>query len=85
MTTDKADLTLERLRDDVARMLGESPEMIGDDENLLDYGLDSMRMLNLATQWSGGGIELQFADLAESPTLGDWWQQVQRQQQRGRG
>ncbi|WP_277810075.1 phosphopantetheine-binding protein [Chromohalobacter canadensis] len=85
MTTDNASLTLERLRDDVARMLGESPEMIGDDENLLNYGLDSMRMLNLASQWSGEGIELQFADLAVSPTLIDWWQLVQRQRHRNGG
>ena len=26
------------------------------------------------------GLELRFADLAETPTLADWWQIVQRQQ-----
>ena len=35
-------LDLERMRADVAGMLGEAPETIGDDDNLIDLGLDSI-------------------------------------------
>ncbi|MHB0774559.1 phosphopantetheine-binding protein [Halomonas sp. WWR20] len=80
MTSDKGPLTLERMREDVARMIDEPAETIGDDDNLLDLGLDSMRMLNLSMAWSDTGVALEFADLAESLTLREWWQTVQRKQ-----
>ena len=36
-------LTLERMRADVAEMLNEDPSEVGDDDNLIDFGLDSIR------------------------------------------
>jgi aryl carrier-like protein len=80
MTNDKGPLSLERMREDVARMIHEPAETIGDDDDLLDLGLDSMRMLNLATEWSNSGVTLEFAEMAESPTLNDWWQLILRKQ-----
>lgn len=73
-------LTLERMRADVARMLGEAPEDIQDDENLMDLGLDSMRVLGLVLAWGNTGIPLEFSHLAEHATLGGWWTVVQRLQ-----
>lgn len=73
-------LTLERMRTDIAELVDEAPEELEDDDNLLDWGLDSMRIFNLTVEWSQYGVELGFADLAEAPTLADWWQIVQRQQ-----
>ncbi len=73
-------LTLERMRADIAELVDEAPEELEDDDNLLDWGLDSMRIFNLTVEWSQYGVELGFADLAEAPTLADWWQIVQRQQ-----
>ncbi len=73
-------LTLERMRADVAGMLGESPEDIQDDENLMDLGLDSMRVLGLVLAWGNTGIPLEFSHLAEHATLGGWWTVVQRLQ-----
>ena len=73
-------LTLERMRADVAGMLGEAPEDIQDDENLMDLGLDSMRVLGLVLAWGNTGIALEFSHLAEHATLGGWWTVVQRLQ-----
>ena len=66
-------LTLENMRADIARILHESPDEIGADDNLLDLGLDSMRAMNLVLAWSEAGTELDFTALAERPTLSGWW------------
>ncbi|MGV6487669.1 phosphopantetheine-binding protein [Stenotrophomonas bentonitica] len=75
-------LTLERMRADVAGMLGEAPDAVGDDDNLMDLGLDSMRVLGLVLAWSNAGIALEFGHLAEHTTLAGWWQVVQQLQAR---
>jgi bifunctional isochorismate lyase/aryl carrier protein len=70
-------LTLERMRADIARMLHESPEDILDEDNLMDLGLDSMRLMKLASQWREAGARVEFADLAAEATLSQWWSLVQ--------
>lgn len=70
-------LTLETMRADVAEILCEEPSEIFDDDNLMDLGLDSMRVLNLVMKWSETGIALDVSHLAEHVTLGDWWQTIQ--------
>lgn len=80
MTDNTGALTLERMRADVARMIDEAPEAVADGDNLMDLGLDSMRLLGLVMAWGETGIALEFADLAEYATLQDWWQVVQRLQ-----
>lgn len=72
-------LSLERMRADVARLLHEAPEDILDDDNLMDLGLDSMRLMKLASQWREAGARLEFADLAVEATLGRWWTLVREQ------
>ena len=64
-----APLTLEQMRIDIARLVNEAPEELENDDNLLDWGLDSMRIFNVSVEWNKTGIELRFADLAETPTL----------------
>ena len=66
------------MRADVARMVHESPEDIELDDNLIDLGLDSMRMLNLIVSWNETGINLDFSELAEHATLQEWWAVVAR-------
>ncbi|MHC5148101.1 phosphopantetheine-binding protein [Stenotrophomonas sp. PS02301] len=73
-------LTLARMRADIAEMLGEAPEDISTEENLMDLGLDSMRVLGLVLAWGNTGIALEFSHLAEHATLGGWWTVVQRLQ-----
>lgn len=76
-------LTLERMRADIARQLGEAPEDIGDDDDLMDLGLDSMRVLGLVMKWGETGLALEFSHLAEHTTLAGWWRVVQGLQRQG--
>ncbi|MDQ8703722.1 phosphopantetheine-binding protein [Streptomyces sp. LHD-70] len=66
-------LTIERIRADVADALGEDVEDIPVDENLVDYGLDSVRIMALLERWRRDhGVEATFVDLAEQPAVEAW-------------
>lgn len=66
-------LTVRRIREDVADVLGEDPADIPDDENLVDYGLDSVRLMSLVERWRREhGAEISFVDLAERPAIEAW-------------
>ncbi|MEE4489194.1 phosphopantetheine-binding protein [Streptomyces sp. BE230] len=66
-------LTLEQIRNDVAESLGEDPSDIPLDENLLDYGLDSVRIMALLGRWRRDhDVRADFADLAEQPAVEAW-------------
>ncbi|WEH38779.1 phosphopantetheine-binding protein [Streptomyces sp. NBC_01218] len=66
-------LTLELIRADVADSLGEDPEDIPVDENLVDHGLDSVRIMALLERWRRDhGVTAAFADLAEQPAIEAW-------------
>ncbi|MBD0843989.1 phosphopantetheine-binding protein [Streptomyces sp. TRM68416] len=66
-------LTIEEIRADVADCLGEDPADIPVDENLVDYGLDSVRIMALLERWrSAYDIKADFADLAEQPAIEAW-------------
>ncbi|MUG43520.1 isochorismatase family protein [Paenibacillus woosongensis] len=65
----------EQLRQQVAELLQEAAEEIGGQDNLVElWGLDSIRIMSLAERFSRGGEEIAFAELAEGPTLENWWQ-----------
>ncbi|MER5968160.1 phosphopantetheine-binding protein [Streptomyces sp. NPDC002055] len=66
-------LTFEQLRSDVADVLGEDPADIPADESLVDYGLDSIRLMTLVERWRRDhGVDVAVADLAEKPALEQW-------------
>jgi aryl carrier-like protein len=66
-------LTADRLRADVAELLACDPAEIDPDEDLLDRGLDSVRLMSLVEKWrEAGATDLEFPDLAEQPELGHW-------------
>ncbi|MCK0197231.1 phosphopantetheine-binding protein [Ancylobacter sp. 6x-1] len=73
-----APLTREAMRADIAAMLHEAPEAIDGGDSLMDLGLDSMRAMNLVLGWSKGGLNLEFSEFAEHPTLDGWWAIVSR-------
>ncbi|ATE54235.1 MULTISPECIES: phosphopantetheine-binding protein [Actinosynnema] len=65
-------LTAERVRADVAEVLGVAPEELAGDADLLDLGLDSVRVMGLVERWRAAGAEVEFPDLAEQPELAHW-------------
>ncbi len=69
-------LTLEQMRADIARAVDLEPAEVGDDDNLPDLGLDSMRLMRLVMGWEEAGLALDFGLFAEYSTLGDWWREV---------
>ena len=76
-------MTLDAMRADIARVLHEDPSEIGDEDSLIDLGLDSIRAMALVTRWRDQGVAMTFADLAEVPTLAHWWQTAQAVMARG--
>lgn len=72
-----AGITIERLRADVAAIIDVPPAALGDADDLMDAGLDSMRAMNLAFAWEEAGIPLDFTDLAERPTIAGLWALVE--------
>lgn len=67
-------LSLERLRSEVSDLLEEPLSEMSDREQLLDLGLDSIRIMTLVERLRGIGIDISFVELAERPTLSDWWE-----------
>ncbi|MCJ8506872.1 phosphopantetheine-binding protein [Rhizobium lemnae] len=73
-------ITLEKMRADVAAIIHEDPSEIGFDDNLMDLGLDSMRLMNLILTWQEAGVDLDFGEFAEEFTLNGWWRAIEAKQ-----
>lgn len=67
------ELNLLEVHELVAQLLRESVESIDIDENLLNRGIDSVRIMSLVEKWRREGKEITFADLAERPTVAGWY------------
>ncbi|MGG3524212.1 isochorismatase [Bacillus pseudomycoides] len=74
--------TLQSVREQVAELLRELPADIGENEDLLNRGLDSVRIMSLVEKWRQIGVEVTFADLAERPTIYDWFNLVSSQEEK---
>jgi len=70
--------TIDWLRERVAPALDDTG--FGADENLMDYGLDSLEVMNLVAELDKRGIKVSFEELAVTPTLNAWWALVERKQ-----
>ncbi|MFM5754549.1 isochorismatase family protein [Aeromonas veronii] len=81
MAASKRPLTRESLRDLVlARLPAEmQQEQPTEDDNLLDYGLDSLAVMGLVEEWRQQGLVVELAELARTPTLAHWWELLSRQ------
>ncbi|MEE4404439.1 isochorismatase [Enterobacter mori] len=66
------------LRELILPLLDESDEPM-DDENLIDYGLDSVRMMALAARWRKVHGDIDFVMLAKNPTIDAWWALLSRE------
>ncbi|GAB3893145.1 phosphopantetheine-binding protein [Kibdelosporangium lantanae] len=60
------------LRSQLADLLEIPPDQLADDDNLVDHGLDSIRIMSLVDVWREAGTDVSFIDLAEQPTLAHW-------------
>lgn len=77
------EVTRERVRDEVRAALEEPPTRLGDDDDLLDYGLDSIAVMGILTAWREAGLEIHIEELIEAePTVASWWGLVERAQHR---
>lgn len=66
-------MTLQLVREKVAGLLHESYLDIDDNENLIDRGLDSIRIMSLVELWRVNCNHISFAKLAKEPTISAWW------------
>jgi len=66
------DLTVDGLRASVASVLGVEPDTIGPEDNLIAHGVDSIKVMLLASRWQEHGVEIPFGDLAAEPTVSGW-------------
>ena len=58
--------------EEVAELLGVPPDAVDPDADLIASGLDSIRMMSLSGRWRKQGIDVNFAALAENPTVAAW-------------
>jgi bifunctional isochorismate lyase/aryl carrier protein len=63
----------EQLRSQILPLLDEDSDELDNDDNLIDYGLDSVRMMALATGWRKIRADIDFVALAKTPTINGWW------------
>lgn len=60
------------VREEVAELLGVSPDEVDPNADLIASGLDSIRMMSLSGRWRKQGLDINFAALAENPTVAAW-------------
>lgn len=66
-------MTDEQVIGDVASVLGVDPAELTAQTDLLDAGLDSVRIMSLMEKWrSAGHADIDFPTLAGDPVLGSW-------------
>ncbi|MFJ7954362.1 isochorismatase family protein [Lysinibacillus sp. NPDC096418] len=74
-------LTLEGVRNTVVEMINISPAEIDDHTNLVDMGLDSIRLMSLVEEWRSECPDINFMKLAEKPTIANWWELLSSKQE----
>nr|AGE11891.1 nonribosomal peptide synthetase [Streptomyces sp. NRRL F-4415] len=65
-------LSIDDLRRVVTELLGPGAEPPGDHDNLIELGLDSLKLMRIADRCRRTGLDVGFADLARRPTLAGW-------------
>ncbi|MDZ7867967.1 MAG: isochorismatase family protein [Rheinheimera sp.] len=69
------------LTEHVLYLIAEDVAEFSADANLLDYGIDSVQIMAIVAKWREQGLNVDFIDLAEQPTLNAWLALLQSRQQ----
>jgi mycobactin phenyloxazoline synthetase len=65
-------ISRDEIRATIAAQLGCPAADVADDDDLIQLGLNSIRMMALAGGWRKRGSDITFAELAASPTVASW-------------
>ncbi|ACR10711.1 isochorismatase [Teredinibacter turnerae T7901] len=76
-TSDNPSLTRESLQQQLLTLIDETELDFDPDENLVDYGLDSVQVMQLIGEWKKHGLDFHFEELARQPTFNSWWQLIE--------
>ena len=71
-------LSREWLTQELLQCIDEDADDLDADDNLIDYGLDSVRVMGLIGKWEKLGINVQFEELAREPSINGWWALIQQ-------
>lgn len=72
-------LTKTSLKAQILPLIDDADELESDD-NLIDFGLDSVSVMKLVDGWRAAGINVDFVELAKAPSLDGIWQTLQNAQ-----
>ena len=64
--------SLAEIRQAVAKQLNIEPHEIQEDDDLFMLGLDSVSLMTPVGAWRDLGVNIEFQDLAEMPTIQAW-------------
>ncbi|MFG1174086.1 isochorismatase family protein [Erwiniaceae bacterium CAU 1747] len=67
------------LRAQILPLLDDEADDLNDADNLVDYGLDSVRMMALAARWRQVHNDIDFISLAKDPSINGWWKLLSRE------
>lgn len=68
----------QHLTQQLAALLEVPVDEMTPDDSLLDFGLDSVRMMSLVGDWQQAGLDVSFMELAAKASLQDWWQLIEK-------
>ncbi|RAS65120.1 mycobactin phenyloxazoline synthetase [Lentzea atacamensis] len=57
---------------EVTDLLGPEAAGLSENDSLIEWGLDSIQLMQVANKWRRSGVKVPFALLAKNPTLADW-------------
>ncbi|MBW6409614.1 non-ribosomal peptide synthetase [Clostridium weizhouense] len=66
-------ISFEEFHKQIKEMLSDSIEF-NDDCNLIEFGLDSLKIMRLVNKWRKAGYKVTFSKLIEEPTVKMWWE-----------
>lgn len=69
----KLPATLSALVDEISRSLQLAPGELRETDALLDWGLDSIRLMSFVENWRSAGRDVSFVQLAQAPNPAAWW------------